>query len=75
MVKNPLANAGYTGLIPGPGRSAHEPQLLSPGTSTTEAYGHQEPATREDTAMKSPQTGLFKEQPHLVITREKPVQQ
>ena len=74
MVKNPLANAGDTGLIPGPGRSAHEPQLLSPGTSTTEAYGHQEPATREDTAMRSPQTAT-KEQPHLIITREKPVQQ
>ena len=36
MVKNPPANAGDTGLVPGPGRShivqsneAHEPQLLS----------------------------------------------
>ena len=36
MVKNPPANAGGTGLIPGPGRSqvargnqAHAPQLLS----------------------------------------------
>ena len=56
VVKNPPANAGDTGLIPGPGRShmpqsnwarapqllslrsrAHEPQLLNPRATTTEA--------------------------------------
>ena len=56
VVRNPPANAGDTGLIPGPGRShmsrsnkacvpqllslhsrAHEPQLLSPCSTTTEA--------------------------------------
>ena len=56
MVKNPPANAGDMGLIPGLGRShmlqsnwthapqllslrsrAHEPQLLSPRATTTEA--------------------------------------
>ena len=44
MVKNPPANAGDTGLSPGPGRShmswsnqAREPQLLSPRATTTEA--------------------------------------
>ena len=41
--KNPSANAGDTGLIPGSGRlhmlrgnRAHVPQLLSPCASTTE---------------------------------------
>jgi len=44
VVKNPLANAGDTGWISGPGRthtlrsnSAHAPQLLSPCAATTEA--------------------------------------
>ena len=43
VVKNPPANAGDMGLIPGPGRShmlrsnsAHVPQLLSPRATTTE---------------------------------------
>ena len=53
VVKNMPADAGVTGLIPGPGRShmpwsnyAHAPQLLntiepvfySPGDATMEAY-------------------------------------
>ena len=51
VVKNPPANAGDTGSSPGPGRShmrasqllglrsrAHEPQLLSPHATTTEAH-------------------------------------
>ena len=44
VVKNLPANAGDTGSIPGPGRShmlwsnyTHEPQLLSPRATTTEA--------------------------------------
>jgi len=43
MYKNPSANAGDMGLIPGSGRLhmlwrnwAHEPQLLSPCASTTD---------------------------------------
>ena len=43
MVKNPSANAGYMGSIPGLGRSyvpqsnsAHAPQLLSPGSRAHE---------------------------------------
>ena len=45
VVKNPPANAGDTGLSPGPGRShmprsnlAHAPQLLSLCATTTEAH-------------------------------------
>ena len=45
VVKNPPANAGDTGLSPGPGRShmprsnwACTPQLLSPCATTTEAH-------------------------------------
>ena len=45
VVKNPPANAGDTGLSPGPGRShmtqsnsARAPQLLSPRATTTEAH-------------------------------------
>ena len=45
VVKNPSANAGDTGLSPGPGRShmprsseAREPQLLSLSATTTEAH-------------------------------------
>ena len=61
VVKNPPANAGDTGLSPGPGRShmpqsntACESQLLNPCTTTTEAH---EPRAltlqREATAMRS----------------------
>ena len=46
VVKNPPANAGHKGSIPGPGRShmpwsnyAREPQLLSQRTTTTEPAG------------------------------------
>ena len=50
VVKNLPANAGDTGLSPGPGRShvpqllslcsrAREPQLLSSHATTTEAHG------------------------------------
>ena len=45
VVKNPPANAGDAGSIPGPGRShmlqsnrAPEPQVSSPGTASTEAW-------------------------------------
>ena len=34
VVKNLPANAGDTGLIPGPGRSPHATEQLSPGTTT-----------------------------------------
>ena len=44
VVKNPPANAGDMGSIPGPGRlhmpwsnSAQEPQLMSPRPAATEA--------------------------------------
>ena len=37
MVKNPPANAGDTGLSPGPGRS-HIAEQLSPQAKTTEAH-------------------------------------
>ena len=71
VVKNPPANAGDTGSIPGPGRSymprsnkararqllslcsrAHEPQLLSPRATTTEACIPRAHATRQ---VKPPQ--------------------
>ena len=77
VVKNPPANAGDTGLLPGPGRShmprsnwarvpqllslrsgAHDPQLLSPCATTTEARTPWSPrsATGEATTMRSPRT-------------------
>ena len=37
MVKNPSANAGDTGLIPGLGRFPHATRELNPGTATIEA--------------------------------------
>ena len=47
VVKNPPANAGDTGLSPGPGRShmprsneARAPQILSPRATTTEPVSH-----------------------------------
>ena len=64
VVKNPPANAGDTGSIPGPGRShmppqllnlrsrAHEPQLLSPHATTTEA---RTPRARAPQQKKPPQ--------------------
>ena len=36
VVKNPPANAGDTGLSPGPGRSHIATEQLSPCTTTTE---------------------------------------
>ena len=36
-VKNPPAKAGDLGSIPGPGRSPHAMEQLSPRTTTTEA--------------------------------------
>ena len=55
MVKNSPANAGDTGLSPGPGRShkprsneAREPQLLSPRAMTTEAHGPRARALQQE---------------------------
>ena len=62
VVKNPPANAGDTGSIPGPGRFhmpqgswAHEPQLLSPGAATREATARSSPAPRLGSSPRSPQ--------------------
>ena len=64
MVKNPPANAGATGLIPGPGRpnllwgsEGCGPPLLSP-CSATEATGARSPHARSG------------EQPSLAVPRE-----
>ena len=37
VVKNPPANAGNKGSSPGPGRSQHAAEQLSPCATTTEA--------------------------------------
>ena len=52
MVKNPPANAGDTGSIPGP-RKLHMPQCRGPRTTTTELV-RCSPAATEATAMRSP---------------------
>ena len=36
VVKNPPANAGHTGSIPGPGKIPHATEQLSPRVTTTE---------------------------------------
>ena len=67
MVKNPPANAGDTGSIPGRGRSqllwdncACAPQILMP-----ECPGvHAPPWTREATTMRTPQPQLEKSSHH-----------
>ena len=71
MVKNPPANTGDMGLIPGLGRShrlrsnsAHEPELLK--------YVHLEPCfPGEATAMRSPHIST-RGQALLAASREKP---
>ena len=66
MVKDPPANAGVMGLIPGPGR-AHMPMgHLSPFATTTEAHTAYSlcSATTEATTMRSPHTAT-REEPHL----------
>ena len=35
-IENPTANAGDTGLLPGPGRFPHAVERLSPCTTSTE---------------------------------------
>ena len=40
VVKNPPANAGDTGSIPGPGRSHMPVEQLSPCATTTEPASH-----------------------------------
>ena len=72
MVKNPPANAGDTGSIPGPGRShmprsnrAHAPQLLK--------TARLEPMLRNKRSHCSEKPTLCnEEQPPLVATRESP---
>ena len=78
VVKNPPANAGGTGLTPGPGRShmpwanqASAPQLLSQHSracklqilSLCAETTKPHSATREATAMRSPHAGI-KSNPH-----------
>ena len=55
LVRNPSANAGDTGFMPGPGRvhipwrnQAHAPQLLSPSTKTSEARAPRACAPRRE---------------------------
>ena len=78
MIKNPPANAGDTGSVPGPGRfpqaeeklspcaRTREPVLQSLGAAAAEASVPEGPcsATGEATAMRSPSTP----------TREEPLQ-
>jgi len=59
LVKNPSANAGDTGLMPGPGRvhilwrnQARAPQLLSPSTKTTEARAPRACAPRREKPLR-----------------------
>ena len=77
MVKNPPANAGDTGSVPGPGRftQAEEklspctittaPVLQSPGAAATEASEPESPvsATREGAAVRGLSTATREEPP------------
>ena len=58
LVKNPPANAGDTGLIPGPGRSHMPGGQLSWHMARTETHASQSPCspTREVTAVRNPRT-------------------
>ena len=78
VVKNPLANAGDMGSIPGLGRfhmlrgnEACSTQLLSPPATTTEARVLEGlwSATRETTAMRSPHTTTREEPPLTPTTK------
>ena len=73
MVKNPPANAGDMGSIPGPGRShiprsnlAHAPQLLRPHATTTEARA---PRARALQQQKPPQWEAHAQQRRVAPSR------
>ena len=74
VVKNPPANAGDTGLIPGPGRSdmprsteARAPQLLKPA--------HLEPLLCSNRSHRKKPTRCSEEQPSLPTTEKASTQQ
>ena len=83
VVKNPPANAGDMGWIPGsreipqateqlsPCTTTTEPVLQSPCITVTEACEPRAQATREATIMRTPDTATG-EQPPFAATREKP---
>ena len=73
VVKTPPANAGDTGLIPGPGRF-HMGQLSPCATTTDPGTPESRSTTREATATRSPRTAT-REQPQLSATRESPLEQ
>ena len=80
VVKNPPANAGDTGSIPGPGGSpvpwsnqARVPQLLIPHATATEAHTPSSPhsRTREATALRC-LSSKSREEPWVSATKESP---